>query len=58
MISYHRKKILIFPSFGGGSDAATIYVYGLLLFILFKTKCLEKRSFLSIFASIINNISI
>ena len=42
MISYHRKKILIFHSFGGGSDAANIYVYGLLLFIIFKTKCLEK----------------
>ena len=36
MISYHRKNILIFPSFGGdGNAVATIYVYGLLLFILF-----------------------
>ena len=42
MISYHRKKILIFPSFGGGSEGATHFLFGLLLFILFKTKCLEK----------------
>lgn len=45
MISYHRKKILIFPSFGGGSDAATIYVYGLLLFILFKNQIFGKVKF-------------